>query len=196
MRPRDTWFLIGLLWTVGSAGFSPVTAQQASCWLRNATPEQAAQRPSPLGETHIVLGGEHALLCYGRPKMNDRQIMGALVPFGQPWRLGANEATALHLPFRAAVGGVELEAGSYSIYAIPGEREWEFVLNRNYQRWGIPINDAVRADDVGSFRRPVETLPDPVEQLTFRWEPRGNGAGDLILEWERTRIRIPVERKN
>jgi hypothetical protein len=118
--------------------------------------------------------------------------MGDLVPYGTPWRLGANEATALYLPVAAVVGGLQLEAGSYSLFAVPGETEWEFVVNGNVERWGIPIDDAVRSSDVGSFSVPAEARESPVEQLTFTWHPTAEGSGDLIMEWETTRVRIPI----
>jgi hypothetical protein len=124
--------------------------------------------------------------------MRGRVIFGELEEYGAPWRTGANEATALHLPFPASVGGVELDPGSYSLYTIPGEAEWEVVLNGNAQRWGIPINAEVREADVGSFMVPAESTGSPVEQLTFRWEAQGQNMGHLIMEWENTRIRIPV----
>lgn len=168
------------------------SAQELACWLRRGTMEEAAARPSPLGETAFSVGGHEAKLCYGRPSARGRAIFGELEAYGAPWRSGANEATALHLTFTADVGGVALDPGSYSLYTIPGEEEWEVVLNSNAQRWGIPITPEVRADDVGSFTVPAEATEGLVETLTYRWEPAGDSAGHLILEWENTRIRIPV----
>jgi hypothetical protein len=138
------------------------------------------------------MDGQEATICYGRPYAKGRTVMGDLVPFGQPWRLGANEATAIHLPFAAEIGGVELEPGTYSLYAVPGADEWTFFLNSNYERWGIPINAEVKATDVGSFTRPAESTDGMVEQLTFRWDSHGEGMGHLVMEWENTRVEIPV----
>ena len=166
--------------------------QDLSCWLRNATMEEALQRPSPLGETEIVLGDQVGKVCYGRPSARDRVVEGGLIPFDGPWRLGANEATVIHLPFPARVGGIDLEPGSYSIYAIPGELEWEFVLNRNFERWGIPIDDGVRSADIGSFTSMAGQMTEPVEQLTVSWHADGANEGHLVLEWETTRVEIPV----
>jgi hypothetical protein len=194
MRPFPTLALALLAAAVSAPWSAPLQAQDKPCFLRGATPEQAAERPSPLGETHIAMGSQHGKVCYGRPKANSRKVMGELVPFGQPWRLGANEATALHLPFAASVGGVALEPGSYSLYAIPGNGEWELVLNRNVERWGVPINEAVRGADVGTFKRPAEATDGVVEQLTFRWESHGETMGHLIMEWENTRIQIPIQK--
>lgn len=170
----------------------PADAQDMSCYLARGGMEEAAQRPSPLGQTVISMNDESALLCYGRPSAKGRTVMGELVPFGQPWRIGANEATALHLPFAAEVGGVELEAGSYSLYAVPGAEEWTFTINSNYERWGVPINDEVKAADVGSFTRSVKATDDSVEQLTVSWHSHGEGTGHLVIQWENTSVEIPV----
>jgi len=121
--------------------------------------------------------------------------MGALVPYDEPWRLAANEATTLHLPFAADVGGVNVEPGSYSLYAVPGETEWEFFINRQTQRWGIPINAEVMGANVSSFKRPVSASNAPVEQFTFRWEGTSDTAGQLVMEWATTQVAIPVARR-
>jgi hypothetical protein len=179
----------------GLLATAPAQAQDATgCYLARGTMEDAANRPSPLGAVVITLGGEEAKLCYGRPSARGRTVMGDLVPMGTPWRTGANEATALHLPFSADVGGIELEPGVYSLYTIPGESEWKIVLNRAHERWGIPINDEVQAQDVGSFERSPEATEETVETLTFRWEPHGEGMGHLIMEWEHTRVEIPIHK--
>lgn len=167
-------------------------AEPIACVLMGATAEEAAQRPSPPGETEVVLGDNLGKLCYGRPSANGRVIMGELVPFGEPWRLGANEATVLHLAFSANVGGVELEPGSYSLYAIPGETDWEFVVNRTAERWGIPIDEEVQAADMGRFTVPTGSTRSMVEQLTVGWHSHGNVEGHLVVDWERTRVEIPV----
>jgi hypothetical protein len=119
-------------------------------------------------------------------------VEGGLIPFGEPWRMGANEATMIILPFPASIGGVELEPGSYSIFAIADEFEWEFVLNSNAQRWGIPIDDAVRAADVGSFTGLPRAMTEPVEQFTIRWYSDDGHDGQLVLEWGTTRVEFEV----
>lgn len=192
MRSLFHFHAVGLALAMFGGAASPAHAQE--CYLARGDMAAAAERPSPLGETVITLGGQEAKVCYGRPSANDRTVMGELVPYGQPWRLGANEATAIHLPFAAEVGGVRLEPGSYSIYAVPGEQEWEIFLNRNFQRWGIPINEEITAENVGSFTRPAEATEGMVEQLTFQWMTHDPAMGHLVLEWERTRVDIPIQK--
>jgi hypothetical protein len=168
------------------------STQELTCFLRGASLEEAAERSSPLGQLTLTFGDQSAKLCYGRPSARERIVMGELVPLGSPWRMGANEATGLHLPFAAEVGGVDLEPGSYSLYAVPGETEWEIVINGNAERWGIPINDEVMAQNVGSITRPVSVTESTVETLTYTWESHGEGMGHIVLEWENTRVEIPV----
>lgn len=166
-------------------------APASPCFLSGATLAEAEARPSPLRQTAFSVGGNAGTLCYGAPSANGRQVMGALVPFGEPWRLGANEATALHLTGPASVGGVELQAGTYSLYAVPGETEWTFYLNSAFERWGIPLSDDVRATEVGSFTAAVEATAAPVETLTFTFEPWEDATmGDVVLEWENTRVKF------
>jgi hypothetical protein len=163
-------------------------AQQAlECLLIGADMEQATARPSPLRQVEFSYDGGEGLLCHGAPSARGREIMGGLVPFGEPWRMGANEPTTIHLSAAASIGGVDVEAGSYSIYGIPGEGEWEIFVNSNYERWGIPINAEVRGTEIGSFTVTPGATDSPVETLTYSYED-----GNIVLEWENTRLSFPV----
>lgn len=177
---------------LAAGGTSPAALE---CVPSGATLEEARMRPSPLGEVRFTVNGADALLCYGRPSAKGRTVMGELVPFGAPWRLGANEATVLHVSFPADIGGVAVEPGAYSLYAVPGETEWTFHVNRSAERWGIPIDEGVRGADVGTFTRPAARTPSMVEQLEFTWAPAGESAGNLVMQWENTRVEIPVQRR-
>lgn len=177
-----------------SGAEAPAEARQLDGCYLTATREEAAERPSPLGETTIALGGEEATFCYGRPSVRGRPVVGQLIPLGSPWRMGANEATAIHLPFAAEIGDVRVEPGSYSLYLVASEDDWTVVVNRNAERWGIPINDEVQAADVGSFERPVAGTSEPVETLTFTWEPGSGDSGNLVMEWDTLRMEIPIRR--
>jgi len=162
-------------------------ASELSCVLSGATPEEAQDRPSPLRETRFSYDGGEGLLCYGAPSARGREIVGGLVPLGEPWRAGANEPTTVHLSGATSIGGVALEPGAYALYVIPGEDEWEFFLNSNTERWGIPIDDKVRSTEVGSFAVTPETTDEMVETLAYDY---GNGA--ITMSWEHTRLRIPI----
>src|SRR5437763_396837 len=68
------------------------------CWFQNK-PGEVAQRKSAHDSATVSMEGGAVKVCYGRPKQNGRAIMGKLVPYGEPWRVGADEATAIHVPF-------------------------------------------------------------------------------------------------
>jgi Protein of unknown function (DUF2911) len=164
-----------------------------ACWVRGARADLAT-RPSPLDSAVARLGAAELKVCYGRPSARGRVIMGGLVPFDRPWRLGANEATTLHLPVAAVLGDVTLEPGVYSLYAVPGRQTWQLVVNDWAQRWGIPIGQEVRAHDVGTIAAHSEPLATPVDTLTIRFQSAGTDALTLVIEWEKTRVAVPLRR--
>jgi hypothetical protein len=169
------------------------SAQESSgCWLQRGTMAEAAERPSPRDSAVVSLGDAEVKICYGAPSARGRQVMGGLVPYDAPWRAGADEATSLHVPFRADVAGVVVDPGVYSLYTVPGNESWEIALNGTVERWGIPITPAVVEADIGRGTAAAEPMDEMVERLQYRFEPTGEGAADLLLEWERTRVRIPI----
>ena len=172
---------------------SAIDAQAMQCQFRGAA-DALEERPSPLDSVDIPLGEGSAKLCYGRPSARGRTIVGETDPYGQPWRMGANEPTTLHLPFTARLGTVDLDPGVYSLYAIPDADRWTIVVNANTNRWGIPINPQVRSADLGSFVVQTSETSGPVETLTFSFEG-GGSSGALIYAWERTTFRIPIARR-
>ena|SRR3989442_1439135 len=178
---------VGALHTTRAA-----TPPDEGCWVRGARADLRS-RASPLDSAVARLGGAEVKVCYSRPSARGRAIMGALVPFGEPWRLGANEATTIHLPVAVRFGDRDLKPGVYSLYAIPGPSTWQIVVNESAQRWGIPIDAAVRAHDVGAFTVPSERTDAPIETLTIRLEPAGADALALVIEWERTRVHVTVK---
>jgi hypothetical protein len=154
-----------------------------------------AGRPSPFDSVDVRVGNRTARICYGRPSMKNRQVFGGLVPFDTLWRTGANEPTIIHLPFNAQIAGLTVPAGSYSLYTIPKQSgEWTLIVNRSTSQWGHPnsYTEAVKAQELGRAPVRAEQINSPVEQFTIRSESTGSDRADIVLEWERTRVRIPV----
>lgn len=181
---------------MGTAG-PPAPAdgiQVPDCWIR-IDPADLELRISLLDSASVALGGDTVKVCYSRPRKLGRPIMGRLVPYGEPWRLGANEATAVHVPFPATVAGVEVEPGWYSLYAVPGLDEWRIMVNGEARRWGIPIDGDVRAADLGSGTVPSERIAGPVELLTIRLERVSEMRAEMRIEWENTRVTVPIVRR-
>ncbi len=153
-------------------------------------------RSSPLQSYAFRVGKAHAKICYGSPALGGRTMIGGdAVPYGRLWRTGANEPTTLHLDQAVRVGEVVLGPGSYSIYTIPGERDWTVIFNRATRQWGLEseYTGEIAAQELGRLRVRAQELDSPIERLTFRSEPSATAAVDLVLEWQQTRIRLPID---
>jgi hypothetical protein len=153
-----------------------------------------ANRPSPYDSTTVSLNGSELKVCYGRPSMRGREIFGGLVPYDTVWRTGANEPTIMHVPVAASIAGIQVEPGSYSLYTVPSEGEWTVIVNRSTTQWGIEsqYTDEIRAQEVGRAQLPTETTATPQEMFTITGQSTGPGSANLVLEWEGTRVTIPV----
>jgi hypothetical protein len=120
---------------------------------------------------------------------------GAAIPYGQIWRTGANEPTIFFAPVPLKVAGLSVSPGVYSLYTVPGPREWEVIVNRSTSQWGEESNytAAVKAQEVGRVKVKTEAVSPPVETFTIKAEPSSDKGATLVLEWEKTRLRIPVQ---
>jgi hypothetical protein len=148
-------------------------------------------RASPYDSSLVTVGNAQAKICYNRPSARGRTMLGGELPYGTLWRTGANEPTTIHLPVAARIAGIAVEPGSYSIYTIPGEREWTIIVNRSISQWGADDYTEVEAQEVGRSTVPSQATSEHIEQFTIRAEPGGQ-ATSLILEWENTRVAIPI----
>jgi hypothetical protein len=121
-------------------------------------------------------------------------IGGEHVPYGKLWRTGANEPTIFFAPIPLTVAGLRVDPGVYSLYTVPGPREWEIIVNRSVKQWGEEheYTKAVQAQEVGRAKVRSESLSSPIETFTIRAEPDGNDAR-LLLEWEKTKVLIPFK---
>lgn len=169
---------------------APANLEAQNCWTSGDT----ADRPSPLDSAMVTMGDDVVKVCYGAPSARERTMVGdgGVHPFGQPWRTGANEATAIHIPFAATVAGVEVEAGSYSIYTVPGADSWGIHVNSVADRWGTQMN---AANDVGTGTAPA-FANEHVETMNLTFENASADAATLVLRWEGYRVEIPVARRN
>ena len=154
-------------------------------------------RASPYESARVSVDGEELVVCYGRPSSRGRTMLGGEnVPYGALWRSGANEPTTLHVPFAAEIAGIAVEPGSYSLYTIPDPSEWTVIVNRSTTQWGeeASYTDEVREQEVGRALVPAGTTTEHVETFTIMSEPGEGGATHLVLEWEGSRVEIPVRR--
>lgn len=170
-------------------------ASAQNCWI-NGDPSGVADRPSPLDSATVMIGGDEVKVCYGAPSARGRTLVGGDIhPHGSKWRMGANEATAIHLPFAATVAGVPVSAGSYSLYAITGADSWEIFVNSVADRWGANMGAGVEANDLGSGMVSA-SANEHVERMMMSFEDTNDNGALLVLTWEGYRVEIPVRRQS
>ena len=178
-----------------SLGPAPAAADTA-CVVQNPQQMPARGRQSPLDSLTFSVGGQPVKVCYGRPSLRGRKMIGAsAVPYGKLWRTGANEPTIFYTPVRLDIAGIDVAPGLYSLYTVPGEREWEVIVNRATAQWGHEsrYTEEVAKQEVGRGTVPAERIETPVEMFTIRAEPASGDAQAVVLEWEKSRVRIPVK---
>jgi len=152
-----------------------------------------SQRPSPPAKVECRLpGGKTITVDYSSPRMRGRKIYGGLVPYGQVWRAGANEATTFVTNADLVVGGKTVPAGSYTLFAIPDQNEWTLIISKKTGEWGIPYPGA--SDDLVRVDMQVGSLPAAVENFTIAFD-QNDGGCVLHLDWETTRASVQISPK-
>ncbi|HSG50203.1 MAG TPA: DUF2911 domain-containing protein [Longimicrobiales bacterium] len=194
------------------ASLRPLMALVIVATAASARPAQAqeldpSRRPSPIGIAKTFLGDTYVKVTYGRPYMRGRAIFGDpsegqeyLVPFGRTWRTGANEATEITVTGPVRMAGQPLPAGTYSLFTVPGADAWEVRIHP-----GLGMDGTGRLGADGAFQETYDpaldivvarvaagTTTEAVEQFTIEFEPVASGA-HMVLRWERTEVRVPVE---
>jgi hypothetical protein len=129
---------------------------------------------------------------YASPRMRGRKIFGELVPYGEPWRAGANEATTFVLSADMNVGGKTVPAGSYTIFTLPTADAWTLIISKQTGEWGVPYPG--ESYDFGRVPMKVSKLPSPVENFTIAFD-QNDAACALRLDWETTRASVEISEK-
>ena len=185
---------LAILSLAASAGPAPVAADSA-CPVLLPKDVPVEGRKSPLDSLTFTAAGQKVKLCYGRPSSRGRTMIGGPgIPYGKLWRTGANEPTVIFTPVALEIAGIKVPAGKYSIYSVPGEKEWEIIVNRSTSQWGheSTYTPEVEAQEVGRGKVPAEKQAAPVETFTITPEPATGETQRLVLTWEKTRVGIPV----
>ena len=153
---------------------------------------QAKAMPSPPAVAETMLGGTKVTIHYNTPSMRGRKIMGELVPFGKVWRTGANPATSFVTSGPLKVGHLDLPAGTYTLYTLPGApgTPWLLILNKQTGQWGTEYH----ADqDFGRTPMTAATLPSSQEVMSLSFEDVHGKHAQLHVRWETTDEWVPVE---
>ena len=147
--------------------------------------------PSPAATLKQRVGLTDIAIVYSRPSMRGRKIFGGLEPYGEVWRTGANAATRITFSTPVKFGGVDLAAGAYEFFTIPGPTEWTIILQKLTEKgsWGAYAYDQ-KKDTARVTVKPVATAA-PVETFGFAFDNLRDESATLNLTWENTRV--PVE---
>ena len=133
-------------------------------------------------------------IVYSRPSIRGRKIFGDLVPFGSVWRTGANSATKVTFGEEMEIGGTKIPAGTYSFYTVPGQNEWEIILNKNTGSWGAFGYDV--KDDVVRVKVKPTTTSTVTESFTITIANITYSSCTIDLDWEKTHVSVPVKANN
>ena len=165
----------------------------ASWIVSSACAQDKSSRPSPPAKAECQLdGGKKVVVDYSSPRSKGRKIFGELVPFGEVWRAGANEATKLVSDADLSVGGTTVPAGSYTIFAIPNTGKWTLVISKKTGEWGTAYPGA--KEDLARIDMKVSKLPSLVENFTIAFDQSGGGC-TLRMDWETTRASVDIGKK-
>lgn len=145
------------------------------------------KRASPHEQVSVTVAGKKITIEYGRPYKKGRDLFGALVPWGQVWRTGADEATTITTEADLTIGNLKVPKGKYSLFTIPTEKakEWPLIVNKEADQWGAYKYDKTK--DLGRTVLKVEAAPASVEQLTVALEAQADKKSALLkFSWDKT----------
>ncbi|MBZ5856493.1 DUF2911 domain-containing protein [Flavihumibacter profundi] len=151
--------------------------------ISSILPACAQERKSP----HETVTGGNISITYGRPAKKGREIFGALVPYGQVWRAGADEATEITFKKDGSLGGKAVKAGTYTLFITPTEKSWTIILNSQLKQWGAFDYEKNKAKNVLEVSAPVNMLGASTESFTIKI-----AGGKITFEWDKTQVSVPA----
>lgn len=166
--------------------------------MDDASPMDLVQHPNMSRLRNYVKAEELAAnepqvrVVYSRPKAKGRKVFGEMLPYGKMWRLGANETTEITFFKDVVIGGKEIRAGRYGLFAKVNEGSWDFIIHRNVQSWGDANHD--EKDNVVTVTAKTEKTPEMVEALSMTFVEKGDVL-ELVVGWENTMARLPIKVK-
>lgn len=149
---------------------------------------------SPSVDINQAFSTSYIKLNYSRPAVKDRTVFGELIPFGEVWRTGANATTKVSFGEEVEVAGKMIKPGTYTLYSIPGKKEWKIILNTELENWGADGYDEKK--NVLAVDLPVIKLKETQESFSLTVEDMTTNSANLVLAWADVKIEIPVKADN
>jgi lipopolysaccharide export LptBFGC system permease protein LptF len=150
-------------------------------WSKSHSPEATAE---------ITSGDMTVSVKYCQPSIKGRTIFGELIPFGQVWRTGANEASVIKFNKDVTVGGQSLKAGEYSLWTIPNEGNWNVIFNSATGQWGTMYDSETDLLKVDAIATQTE---ESTEQFTISFVDVDSAGVNMNLKWDKTLVILPIE---
>jgi len=152
--------------------------------------QDKSKRPSPPATAKCELaGGKSITVDYSSPRAKGRKVFGGLVPYGEVWRAGANEATTFVTAADVMVGGKHVPAGSYTLFTIPNQDKWTLIISKRTGEWGVPYPGA--DSDFARVDMKASATSAAVENFTIAFDKGAKGC-TLRMEWENTRASVDI----
>lgn len=126
-------------------------------------------------------------ITYSRPQLKGRAIE-TLAPAGKVWRTGANEATEIKIFEDVVIGGKKVAAGTYSLFTIPGEKEWTVILSTDLNVWGSYSYN--KDNDVVRVAAKVSENDKSIEAFSITFDKDMN----LYMAWGTTLVTLPISK--
>ncbi|GAB2579176.1 DUF2911 domain-containing protein [Spirosoma areae] len=174
---KRTLIIIGIIAAVALAAFFAFFS-----WTKSGSPEATAE---------VDQNGLKIKVDYCQPYKKGRKIFGGLVPYGQVWRTGANEATVIDFDQNIIVAGQPLDEGKYSLWTIPSQGGWIAIFNGETGQWGTNYDqtkDVLRVPIASRKHSPM------AEQFYISFRPATNGI-EMMLVWDETEAIVPIQKR-
>jgi hypothetical protein len=154
--------------------------------------QDKSKRPSPPAHAQCKFpDGKTVTVDYSSPRAKGRKIFGGVVPYGQVWRTGANEATTLVTDGNITLDGKDVPAGNYTLFTIPNEDTWTLIVSKKTGEWGIPYPEG---EDQARLDMKVSKPAAPVENFTISFDQAGEKCA-MHIDWENTRASVDIAEK-
>jgi hypothetical protein len=144
------------------------------------------------------VGDAMITVTYHRPSVKGRKIFGAnkgtkkfLVPYGEVWRVGANDSTNFETSVDVMINGQKLPAGKYALFAIPTAGDWTWIFNKNAGQWGTEYDQNKGQDVLKVSAKPGHG--NMTEALNYEFETVSPTTTKVVLRWEKLRVPFTVE---
>jgi hypothetical protein len=158
----------------------------------SAIPSQAQVTSPPAQSACKFADGRTISVHYSSPRRRGRKIFGDLVPFGEVWRAGADDATSFAPNVDVVVGGKDVPAGKYTLFTLPTQTQWTLIISKQTGEWGIPYPG--EKSDFARMEMKVSKLASAIENFTISFDQTGTSC-TMKLDWETTRASIDIGEK-